>query len=167
VAIGQGFNLVTPLQMVVLTSAVANGGTRYKPLIFKSIETAEGEVVIQSKKRAVGTLPASKETLELVRKGLWEVVNNSKGTGQIARIRGVDVSGKTGTAQVVGRKDDETTPEEDIPEHFKAHAWFVAYAPSTDPQIAVAVIVEHGEHGSTSAGPIAREIIRNYLKRDG
>ena len=167
VAIGQSFNLVTPLQMLVLTSAVANGGTRYKPLIFKSVETAEGEIVIQSKKQVVGTLPASKQTLELIRKGLWEVVNNSKGTGQIARIRGVDISGKTGTAQVVGRKDDDTTPETDIPEHLKAHAWFVAYAPSADPQIAVAVIVEHGEHGSSSAGPIAREIIRNYLKRDG
>lgn len=167
VAIGQGFNLVTPLQMLVLTSAVANGGTIYKPLIFKSIETAEGEVVIQSKRQVVGTLPVSKQTLELIRKGLWEVVNNPKGTGRIARIRGIDISGKTGTAQVVESKDDDPVSETDTPEHLKAHAWFVAYAPSADPQIAVAVIVEHGEHGSSSAGPIAREMIRNYLKSDG
>jgi penicillin-binding protein 2 len=166
VAIGQGFNLTTPLQMLVLTSAVANGGTRYKPLILESVKTVSGDIVIQGKKKAVGKLPAGKTTLEIIKKGLWEVVNNPKGTGRIARIKGIEISGKTGTAQVVGRTNDRIQSETDIPKHHIPHAWFVAYAPSVDPQIAVAVLVEHGGHGSSAAAPIAREIIRIYLEKD-
>ena len=166
VAIGQGYDLSTPLQMLVLTSALANGGTRYKPLILKSVKTADGDIVIQSKRQVMGRLPAGKNTLSIVKKGLREVVNNPKGTGWIAHIKGMDISGKTGTAQIVGRKKDSNVSEKDIPDHFKAHAWFVSYAPSVDPQIAVAVLVEHGEHGSSAAAPIAREIIRTYLEKD-
>jgi penicillin-binding protein 2 len=166
VAIGQGYDLSTPLQMLVLTSALANGGTRYKPLILKSVKTADGDIVIQSKKQVMGRLPAGKKTLAIVKKGLREVVNSPKGTGWIAHIKGMDISGKTGTAQIVGRKKDPNVSEKDIPDHFKAHAWFVSYAPSVDPQIAVAVLVEHGEHGSSAAAPIAREIIRTYLEKD-
>jgi penicillin-binding protein 2 len=166
VAIGQGYNLVTPLQMLVLTSAVANGGLRYKPLIMKSIETADGKTILKSKSQISGKLPASKQTLEIIKRGLWEVVNTQKGTGRIAYIEGVDVSGKTGTAQVVGRKDNNVQPESEISDHLKAHAWFVSYAPSIDPKIAVAVIIEHGEHGSSAAAPIAKEIIKTYLIKD-
>jgi len=166
VAIGQSYDLATPLQMLVLTSALANGGTRYKPLILKSVKTVDGDIVIQNKRQVIGKLPASKKTLAIVKKGLWEVVRNPKGTGRIAYIKGIDISGKTGTAQVVGRKNDPDLSEKDLPDHFKAHAWFVAYAPSVDPQIAVAVLVEHGGHGSSAAAPIAREIIRTYLEKD-
>ncbi|OEU68356.1 MAG: penicillin-binding protein 2 [Desulfobacterales bacterium PC51MH44] len=166
VAIGQSYNLVTPLQMLVLTSAVANGGIRYKSLIFKSIETAEGAIVMQNKRQVAGKLPAGRQTLSIIKKGLREVVNNPKGTARIARVDGIDISGKTGTAQVVGRNDKETGSEADVSYHLKAHAWFVAYAPSVDPQIAVAVIVEHGEHGSSAAAPIARDIIKTYFKKD-
>jgi len=166
VAIGQSYDLATPLQMLVLTSALANGGTIYKPLILKSVKTADGKIVIQNKREVIGKLPAGKETLAIVKKGLWEVVNRPKGTGRIAHIKGIDISGKTGTAQVVGRKNDHDQFEKNVPERFKAHAWFVAYAPSVDPQIAVAVLVEHGEHGSSAAAPIAREIIRTYLEKD-
>ena len=166
VAIGQGYDLSTPLQMLVLTSALANGGTRYKPLILKSVKTADGDIVIQSKKQVMGRLPAGKKTLAIVKKGLREVVNSPKGTGWIAHIKGMDISGKTGTAQIVGRKKDPNVSEKDIPDRFKAHAWFVSYAPSVDSQIAVAVLVEHGEHGSSAAAPIAREIIRTYLEKD-
>ncbi len=166
VAIGQGYDLATPLQMLVLTSALANGGTRYKPLILKSVKTVDGDIVIQNKRQVIGKLPASKKTLAIVQKGLWEVVQNPKGTGRIAYIKGIDISGKTGTAQVVGRKNNPDLSEKDLPDHFKAHAWFVAYAPSVDPQIVVAVLVEHGGHGSSAAAPIAREIIRTYLEKD-
>ena len=167
VAIGQGYNLVSPLQMLLLTSAVANGGIRYKPLILKTIETAEGKIIsddsLHTKREIAGKLPASRQTLEIVKKGLWEVVNGRKGTARIARIDGIAVSGKTGTAQVVGRQQDEDSDEEDRAYHLKPHAWFVAFAPSDEPKIAVVVIVEHGEHGSSTAAPIARELIRTYL----
>ena len=87
----------------------------------------------------------------------------NRGTARIARIAGLSVSGKTGTAQVVGRKKNDR--QDRVPDKFKAHAWFVAYAPSQSPQIVVSVIVEHGEHGSTAAAPIARDIIAAYFKQ--
>ena len=167
VAIGQGYNLASPLQMLLLTSAVANGGIRYKPLILKTIETAEGKIIsddsLHTKREIAGKLPASRQTLEIVKKGLWEAVNGRKGTATIARIDGIAISGKTGTAQVVGRQQDEDSDEEDRAYHLKPHAWFVAFAPSDEPQIAVVVIVEHGGHGSSTAAPIARELIKTYL----
>ena len=166
IAIGQGFNLVTPIQMAVLTSAVGNGGTKYKPEIFKKIESAEGKVFKESKPQVLGKISASSETLELVRKGLWGVVNSEKGTARGSRIHGIEFSGKTGTAEVVSRKEDETDEKENVPDHLKPHAWFIAYAPSENPEIAVAVVVEHGEHGSGSAAPIAREMIKTYLRKN-
>jgi len=166
VAIGQSYNLATPMQMLVLTSAVANGGALYTPLVLKSVNTADGAVVVQSKQRLAGRLPTGKQTFRIIKKGLRAVVNSPKGTGRIAHIDGFSVSGKTGTAQVVGRGKDPNWSDKNLPDHLKAHAWFVAYAPSENPQIAVAVVVEHGEHGSSAAGPIAREIIRTYLKKD-
>ncbi len=166
VAIGQGFNLVTPLQMTVFTAALANGGTIYRPEIMKKIETAEAKVLVESEPLGVGKLPVSPETMALIKKGLWEVVNSDTGTARGSRFPGLDISGKTGTAQVVSRKEDDEIAEEEIPDHLKPHAWFLAYAPSADPKIAVAVIVEHGEHGSGAAAPIARELIKTYLLKD-
>ncbi|MBW2099713.1 MAG: penicillin-binding protein 2 [Deltaproteobacteria bacterium] len=166
VSIGQGYNLATPLQMLVLTSAVANGGTMYRPLILKSIKTAEGLLVRKSKSRILGKLPASKKTMEIVRKGLWQVVNNRRGTAGIVHVDGIDISGKTGTAQVVSRKKNDTANKKPKANFLKPHAWFVGYAPSDAPKIAVAVIVEHGEHGSSTAGPIARDVIKTYLQKE-
>jgi len=105
--------------------------------------------------------------LDLVRKGLWLVVNGDRGTARKIRLKGIDISGKTGTAQVFSRKkgDDNTKTPDQF--HLKPHAWFVAYAPSENPRIAVAVIVEHGEHGSSAAAPIAGELIEAYLAPDG
>ncbi|MBU0987539.1 MAG: penicillin-binding protein 2, partial [Proteobacteria bacterium] len=166
VAIGQGYDLATPLQMLVLTSAVANGGKMYKPLILKSVYSPEGSVILESKKQLVGKLPVSKKTLEIIKEGLKEVVNNPKGTAWIAHVEGLDISGKTGTAQVVGRSKERGLSEEELSDRLKSHAWFVAYAPSVDPKIAVSVIVEHGGHGSSAAAPIAREVIKTYFGQD-
>ena len=164
VAIGQGFNLATPLQMVDLTSAIANGGTRYKPIILDSITTADGRIVYQSKPEVIGKFPMSAPNLELVRKGLWEVVNGDKGTARASRLADIEFSGKTGTSQVISRKKNETRSEAERPAHLKPHAWFIAYAPSFAPEIAVAVLVEHGEHGSSAAAPIASELIKTFLR---
>ena len=163
VAIGQGFDLATPLQMLVLTSAVANGGEMYKPLILKSVYSPEGSVILESKKQLAGKLPVSKKTLKIIKEGLWNVVNNKKGTAWIAHVEGFDISGKTGTAQVVGRSKERGLSEEELSHRLKSHAWFVAYAPSVDPQIAVSVIVEHGSHGSSTAAPIARDVLKTYF----
>jgi penicillin-binding protein 2 len=168
IAIGQGYNLVTPLQALCLTAAVANGGDRYKPQVVKAIRSAEGEVLFESEPVHVGRLPVSKETLDLVKKGLREVVAGDRGTAHnYAYLPDIDISGKTGSAQVVGRKEDAETGEDEADEiALKDHAWFVAYAPSEEPTIAVAVFVEHGDHGSW-VSPIAKEIIQAYLGETG
>ncbi len=163
IAIGQGYNLTTPLQMLSLTSAVANGGKRYRPLIFRRIETADGKLMDENIADMAGMLPVSEKNLNIVRKGLFKVVNQSGGTAFSARIRGIHISGKTGTAQVVGRAKNELAESSSRPHHLLPHAWFLAYAPSEDPKIAVVVMVEHGEHGGSAAAPIASQMIEFYL----
>jgi penicillin-binding protein 2 len=164
VAIGQGFNLATPVQMAGLISAIANGGTRYYPIILESIQTADGRIAHQSKPQVIGKIPVGKAALDIVKKGLWAVVNSEKGTARSSRLADIEISGKTGTSQVIGRKKDDLGAEEELPAHLRPHAWFVAYAPSKEPKIAVAVLVEHGEHGSSVAAPVARDLIKTYLR---
>jgi penicillin-binding protein 2 len=163
IAIGQGYNLVTPIQMLLLTSGVANGGVLYKPMIFKEIRSTSGKLIRKGKIKVIGRIPASVKTMELIKRGLWNVVNGTRGTARGSRIYGIEMCGKTGTAQIIGRKDGDKEYEKKIASQFRPHAWFVAYAPSDNPKIAVSVIVEHGEHGSSAAAPIAREMIKTYL----
>ena len=92
------------------------------------------------------------------------VVYESHGTGHQARLKNVVVSGKTGTAQVVSMKDSkDIDPDEKIPYSFRDHAWFIAFAPYENPDIAVSIIIEHGGHGGETAAPIARKIMDNYF----
>ena len=165
ISIGQGYNLVTPLQLAAMISSIANDGTLFTPLIVKKIENASGETIKEFTPEIKGHLPIDSKKLDLIKKGLWDVVNGKSGTGHMAHIDGIDVSGKTGSAQVFSRKNNDSEKEESLTEQLKSHAWFVGYAPSANPQIAVAVLVEHGEHGANAA-PIAREIIRTYLSEN-
>ncbi|MBW2592588.1 MAG: hypothetical protein JRE58_06235, partial [Deltaproteobacteria bacterium] len=90
-----------------------------------------------------------------------------RGTARITKLKTLEFSGKTGTAQVVGRKkNDAADGSEDAEDLIKPHAWFVAYAPSVDPVIAIVVMIEHGEHGSSTAAPIASKLIDAYLNGD-
>ncbi|WP_319526645.1 penicillin-binding protein 2 [uncultured Desulfosarcina sp.] len=161
VVIGQGFNLATPLQMAMVAAAVGNGGTRYRPRIVKSIRTADGQVVYQSSPEVVGRLPVSASTLKIVQEGLFRAVNKPHGTAYASRLESVAMCGKTGTAQVVGRKEEDADGDGEG-DPIKDHAWFVAYAPRENPVIAVSVIIEHGEHGSSAAAPVAAELIQIY-----
>jgi len=165
IAIGQGFNLATPIQMAVLAGAVANGGKRYRPIILNRIQMEDGQIIRENKPKLIGKIPVSRSTLDLVKLGLWRVVNGENGTARGSRLEDIEISGKTGTTQVISRKEDDPLPEEDVPIHLRAHAWFIAYAPSEKPTIAVAVVVEHGEHGSGAAAPIAKEMIKTYLRK--
>jgi len=161
IAIGQGFNLVTPLQMAVLAATIGNGGTRYKPYLVQAIEATDGQTGFATAPEVVARLKLKASTIPLVHQALWEVVNDARGTAYSSRIKDLPFAGKTGTAQVVGRPSDgDGKLEAALP---KDHAWFVCYAPSENPQIAVAVIIEHGEHGSSAAAPVAREMVRVYL----
>jgi len=165
IAIGQGYNLVTPMQLLVLFSAVANGGTEYKPEIVKSVSTVEGDAVITGTPEVRGTLPVSRQSLELIREGLLQAVNHPQGTarGYVYDSR-IHISGKTGTAQVVSRRLEKEGTNKGGGHSLKSHAWFVGYAPSENPKIVVCVLIEHGEHGSSGAGPVAKGMMLSYLK---
>jgi penicillin-binding protein 2 len=163
ISIGQGFNLVTPLQMAVFIAAVGNNGTLYRPRLVKSVQDAKGQVVREIEPEIIGGLPASKKNLAIVRQGLLEVVHGNRGTARRIRIPGIEIAGKTGTAQVFSRKAGEKFNNEKLRRTLQDHAWFVCYAPAQDPKIAISVIIEHGEHGSSAAAPVAKELIRAYL----
>ena len=143
-AIGQGFQLATPLQMAVLMSEVANGGHRWRPHVVGKILSSKGELLKQAPIEETGHIDISPETLKLVRDGLRGVSEaGGTGAGVFANFP-VPVAGKTGTAE---------NP------HGDDHGWFVAYGPFDDPRITVAVIIEQGGYGSSAAGPIARKIL--------
>jgi penicillin-binding protein 2 len=93
------------------------------------------------------------------------VVQEPFGTGRAAQVQGIKVAGKTGTAQVVrmGEQEDEEEDIDEEPYEFRDHAWFVAFAPVEEPEILVAVLVEHGGHGGSAAAPIAREVMKEYF----
>ncbi len=164
VAIGQGYNLVTPLQMAVLIAAVGNGGTLYKPRIVKTIKDGNGLVIKKNEPEITGGLPASKETLDIVRTGLLKVVQSERGTARSIRFKNIEIAGKTGTAQVYSMKKDEKRATRNLKYALRDHAWFVCYAPAENPVIAISVLVEHGEHGSSTAAPIARALIEQYIQ---
>jgi penicillin-binding protein 2 len=152
-AIGQGFILVTPLQILNATAAVANGGTLYRPQIVRETRDAEGNVVTPFEVELVRELPVSPETIAIVREGLRETVRY--GTAGGAGLPGVAVAGKTGTAEYPGPRDWEG--------NLPTHAWFTAFAPFDDPEIALVVFVDGGGEGSTVAVPIAAEILSYYF----
>jgi len=164
IAIGQGYNLVTPLQMAVLMAAVGNGGTLYRPRIVKTIEDSHGKIVKKIEPEITGGLPASKETLNIVKNGLLKVVQGARGTARGIRLKNVEIAGKTGTAQVFSIKKGEKIKTEDLEYSLRDHAWFVCYAPAQNPVIALSVMIEHGEHGSSTAAPIAGALIEQYMQ---
>ncbi len=164
-SIGQGYNLVTPIQQASMMASVANGGILLKPYLVKRIEGPEGKTRKEFFPDIVGQLGVDPDHLEQVRKALRDVVNGTRGTGKRARLKNIIVSGKTGTAQVVRMKSNEELEKgEVIPVRYRDHAWFVAFAPYEKPEIAVAIIIEHGGHGGATAAPIARKIFKKYFK---
>ncbi len=151
-AIGQGYVLATPLQMVVALSALANGGTVYRPQLIREVIDAEGKVVRPFQPQAIRHLDVSQEALARVREGLRLAVTD--GTAPLANIPEVSVAGKTGSAEygVPNAKGERPT-----------HAWFMAYAPADNPEVAVIVFIEGGGEGSTVAAPVAAQILRYYF----
>jgi penicillin-binding protein 2 len=161
-AIGQSYLLVTPIQLLDLISAVANGGVLFKPQIAERVEDLDKKVVEKYPVQEIGRLPISPENLALLRMALVGVTQEEGGTGRGAHIEGIEVAGKTGTAQVVRLKEGLRQRAENMRYEFRDHAWFVAYV-AADTPLAVVVLVEHGGHGGAAAVPLARELIRKYL----
>jgi penicillin-binding protein 2 len=147
-SIGQGAVLVTPMQIARMMSAVANGGVLWKPRVVQRIERPEQGVVFRDPGHVNGHVDLSPVVWAMIRDGLWAVVNDG-GTGGQARIPGLDVAGKTGTAQTIANSKSEKGQD---------HAWFAAFAPAKAPEVMVVVLVERGGHGGDAAAPIARKI---------
>ncbi|OGQ90725.1 MAG: penicillin-binding protein 2 [Desulfobacula sp. RIFOXYA12_FULL_46_16] len=163
IAIGQGYDLVTPLQMAVFIGAVGNGGTLYKPRIVSTIEGSQGNIIKEIPIEVSGKLPAGSKTLEILQKGLLDVVETDRGTAKRIRLKHVKIAGKTGTAQVFSVKSGDKLKTEHLDFYLRDHAWFICYAPAENPVIAVSVLIEHGAHGSTAAAPIAAALIGQYI----
>lgn len=163
VAIGQGFDLVTPIQLAMMTAAVANGGTLYRPSVIEEVRDPDGHILEKFEPEIQEHFSGQGHNLKLVRDGLVEAVNGKRGTGKRARLDGITVAGKTGTAQVVRLKVYKHLKEEDIPYKYRDHAWFTCFAPAENPEIAVVVLVEHGLHGGSGAAPIARAVLEQYF----
>ncbi len=151
-AIGQGYVTATPLQINVITAAIANGGSIVRPKIVKADEKIPPRItggVVQN---------LDGKSVSFLKKALHDAVNGHRGTGIYARSKITPISGKTGTAQVVSAKIESTK------KRFKDHAWFTSYAPSDSAEISVTVLVENGGSGSVAAAPIAKKIIETYFR---
>lgn len=152
-SIGQGRLLVTPLQVARLMAAVANGGILWKPRLVQRVEQAGGQLIYAAASQMSGHVDLSPVVWEFLRQSLWGVVNEG-GTGAAAQLPGLEVAGKTGTAQIVAKSRAARGEE---------HAWFAAYAPAHDPQVVVVVLVEHGGRGGQVAAPLARKILQGIF----
>ena len=155
-SIGQGFVLVTPLQMANATATVANGGTLFRPQIVHEVRTADGTLVRPFQPNPIRQVGVSPQNMELIRQGLRGAV--AWGTARRVDLPEVAVAGKTGTAEFFGPRDEEG--------YLPTHAWFTAFAPYEDPEIALVVFVAGGGEGSTTAVPIAAQILRYYFSQD-
>ena len=154
-SIGQGSMSATPLQTAVLMASVLNGGRRVQPYLLRGSHSAPSE-------RFFGD-----GTLRIVQRGMQRCIEKTgpvpTGTGKLARIEGMTVLGKTGSAQVVSLAQHEPyETEDDIPKDLRDHAWFIAGVMDREPRIAVCVLVEHGHHGSSAAAPLAKDIIEFF-----
>ncbi len=159
--IGQGYVLVTPLQLVTMLARIVNGGYEVSPTFVKTDTPPTPK-----------SLNLKKEYIDIVKKGMFEVVNGVGGTATRARLKldGVKMGGKTGTTQVrrisLKERAEGIKKDEDLPWKYRNHAWFMAYAPHDAPKYAVAVIVEHGRSGSGVAAPIASKILEQAIRLD-
>ncbi len=164
VAIGQGYVAVTPLQLAQLAAEIGEGGIRYQPHFVNRIEALDGSAIKVYQPEVAARIPLTPEQVEILHAGACGVVNSPMGTAHKAAIPGIEVCGKTGTAQVVKEAAGARIKEEDLPERYRDHGWFIAWAPGNDPRIAVACVVEHGGHGGSSAAPIVRDLLVRYFQ---
>ena len=166
--IGQGYMQVTPLQLAKATATLANHGKVIFPHLAQRIINADYADTIDFVADEV--IPLKPKNVDNIIQAMTNVVHGSRGTaGRLDKAVGYQIAGKTGTAQVFTIKQEEKYNEDAIDFKMRDHALFIAFAPVSDPQIAVAVIAEHGGHGGSVAAPIAGEIIDAYLKpkKDG
>lgn len=164
VGIGQGYTLMTPIQLAAMTAGVATEGTVYRPRVVKKIIDPDGKTIREYTPEVLYKAGLKPRNYQLVKEGLLAVVNEPHGTGAAARIGEIKVAGKTGTSQVVKLRDGNRKLSA---YQYRDHALFVAFAPYENPEVAVSVVIEHGEHGGSAAAPIAGAILRAYFEQKG
>lgn len=171
--IGQGYMTATPLQLAIMTARIANGGYEVQPNLLLAKATPREELVPPPPrtKPTAPSLRLNPQHLAIVRQGMSDVVNSSQGTANALRVKQAEFTfaGKTGTAQVkriTEREREMGITQASLPWHLRHHALFVCYGPVDNPRYACAVIVEHGQAGGATAGPIGRDVLVETMKRD-
>jgi penicillin-binding protein 2 len=159
--IGQGAVHITPLEMLAGYSAIATGGEVMRPRIVRKIVRMDGSVT-ENPPQLLRKLPWKPDDVAFIRRALAGVVNDY-GTGGAAKLPGIEVGGKTGTAQVATVKG-KMIKSENLPYLLRDHAWFVAFAPVADPEICVVAMLEHGGHGGSAAAPIVKAVMQEYFR---
>ena len=163
VGIGQGYNLATPLQLAVATATLANQGNQMQPQLVRQIQNAKSGVITPLTPNTISKLPIKPENLALIVNAMVDVARPGGTAARAAAGAPYAIAGKTGTAQVVAIKQGEKYVESRVAERHRDHALFIAYAPADDPKIALAILVENGGHGGSTAAPIARALFDYYL----
>jgi penicillin-binding protein 2 len=160
-SIGQGYITTTPLQMAVMLNGIFDGGYIYAPKVVRAFEFKGKEEFLKSK--LVTTFKIPEWIREELLKGMLNVVYGKHPTGWRAKVQGIKVAGKTGTAQVISLKKIEHLDKDKIPEKYRDHAWFAALFPADNPKYSIVIMVEHGGSGGRSAAPIAGAIINKMV----
>ncbi len=162
VGIGQGYNLTTPLQLAQATAILANDGRVFRPHVVRHIQDSQTDALTTIEPQPIAEIPLKDDNVRRVREAMVDVMRPG-GTAAWAGLNTkYQFAGKTGTAQVIGMKGQKYD-EARINERHRDHALFIAYAPADDPKIALAILVENGGHGGSTAAPIARQVVDFYL----
>ncbi len=164
--IGQSYDLVSPIQLLMAYSAIANGGNLYRPFLLKKIVSWNGKTLKEMKPKFIRSINIKQRYLKAVRKGLCDVVSKDYGTAINARIKGIKFCGKTGTAQIIS-KTYSIYDIKYIPRKYRDNAWFVGFAPLKNPKIAVVVLDMHAKFLGANAAVIAKKIVEKYLEQKG
>jgi penicillin-binding protein 2 len=164
--IGQSFVNVTPLQLAMFYSTMANEGKLWRPHVVKEVFSNSGQVLKRIEPELIHQFKVSKKTLNIVHQALFDTANSSGGTALGSKGVGIQMAAKTGTAQVISFSADKIFNKcENLEYKFRNNGLFAAYAPAGNPKIAVSVVVEHGCHGASAGGPVAKAIISAYMNK--
>jgi penicillin-binding protein 2 len=159
VSIGQGAVGITPLQLALFTAAIANEGTLVQPRVLKEVRNKNGKLIYKQPLKPKKKVTIKYTNAQAIKKGMWGVINDH-GTGWRAFVEDFNAAGKTGTAQIVSQK--QFIKSESLPYELRDHSWFTCFAPFDEPEIVVAVLIEHGGQGGTAAAPVAGKILKGY-----
>jgi penicillin-binding protein 2 len=158
-SIGQGYMATTPMQIAVMLAGIFNGGNVYEPNLIKYVEDAATGVKIMTAPKLLRSVPLNEKHVKVVLEGMREVVHGDHATGHRAKVKGITIGGKTGTAQVVSLKHVEEMEDDEIPEKLRDHSWFGSVFPVSNPKYVAVAMIEHGGAGSMGATPVIGAVI--------